>query len=475
MHAFFTSAAASVLAVGLALTPFATPHAAAVTATETVEPSPAPDSADVTWSVRPGDASGPDGRAWIEADADPGSERTEHLVVSNFGDSEVRFRLTAADGYFTDTGRFSMLPSDRVSTDAGTWISLPSSVTVPAGATEVVPFTIAVPSDATPGDHPAGVAASIVSVGSGAVGVESRVGFRVMTRVTGELRSEIATTVSADFSGSINPFAPGAVDVVYEITNTGNTRLRTQPVVSAAGPLGLLASEQPGEEIAEIAPGETRVGRVRVTTAWPAFWYDVRVAATPTAVSAELGVETPSTSSASTRVAAVPVSQLATIAFAIALLIAWLRQRRRRRAMTDRLIEEARAQGRAEAQVPAATEVSAAESDPVSPPAARRRRARSGAHSLVVALIGVAAVATSALPLDAWASSAETSGVEVRVDITPAPSASPTPSSTPIPAPSPSGSLPATGGEFSPDLLLAGVALVVVGIAGTASWRARRH
>jgi hypothetical protein len=136
----------------------------------------------ITWSVRPGDEEGQDGRAWVEWDADPGDGLTEHMVVTNHGAIEVEFQLSAADAYFTDTGRFNMLPSDAESVDAGTWIDLPESVVVPAGATEVVPFTITVPANATPGDHPAGVAASVMSDGAGAIGVESRVGFRVMTR-----------------------------------------------------------------------------------------------------------------------------------------------------------------------------------------------------------------------------------------------------------------------------------------------------
>src|SRR5699024_1409234 len=71
---------------------------------------------------------------------------------------------------------------------AATWFDLPAAVTVAAGESEVAPFTVTVPDQAEPGDHPAGVAASVVSRQSAedgtAVGVESRMGVKVITRVT---------------------------------------------------------------------------------------------------------------------------------------------------------------------------------------------------------------------------------------------------------------------------------------------------
>ncbi|MEK8107066.1 hypothetical protein NKG94_21505 [Micromonospora sp. M12] len=63
-------------------------------------------------------------------------------------------------------------------------------VTVGPNETRVVPFTITVPKGATPGDHPAGIAATVTSTG-GTVSVESRVGFRVMVRVNGSARAAL--------------------------------------------------------------------------------------------------------------------------------------------------------------------------------------------------------------------------------------------------------------------------------------------
>ena len=233
---------------------------------------PADAEGAVTWSVRPGDQGGEDGRSWVEWEADAGDELTEHMVVTNHGDAEVDFQLSAADGYFTDTGRFNMLPSDEESVAAGTWIDVPKSVTVPAGAAEIVPFTVTVPDKATPGDHAAGVAASIRSTGEGTVGVESRVGFRVMTRVAGDLQPQLALSASGTYSGEVNPFSSGAVDVAYEVENTGNTLLRAQPEVVLTGPFGIRTQQIAGDDAR--ACGRVRRAGVEESLADPSFVLD---------------------------------------------------------------------------------------------------------------------------------------------------------------------------------------------------------
>ncbi|MFD2795153.1 WxL protein peptidoglycan domain-containing protein [Promicromonospora vindobonensis] len=312
-------------------------------------PATAAEDDVVTWSVRPGDENREDGRAWVEWAADPGQSRTEHMVVTNHSDDAVEFQLSSADGYFTDNGRFNMLPSHQESVAAGTWIELPESVTVPAGAAEVVPFTVVVPDDAEPGDHAAGVAASVRSTGGGEVAVESRVGFRVMTRVLGELAPSLGLTASASYTGNANPFEPGAVEVAYELENTGNARLNARPEISLSGPFGLGELTLRGEEIVEIAPGETRHGTVRFPDAWPLVAYDVTVVAQPLPISDELSFDGAERGSAQTTVLAVPWPQLLVLVLA-GLLTTWSVWRRRRdQRRTEQLVAQAREEAREEA------------------------------------------------------------------------------------------------------------------------------
>lgn len=397
-----------VLAAAIALAAIAAP---ALSAPASASDSASAADSDVTWSVRPGDAQGEDGRSWVEWDAAPGEQRADHMVVTNHSVTEVEFSLTSADGYFTDTGRFNMLPSDQESTDAGTWIDLPESVVVPAGGVASVPFTVSIPDNATPGDHAAGVAATIHSTGDGGVGVESRVGFRVMTRVTGDLMPGLALAASGSYGGEINPFEAGAIDVAYEVENTGNTRLRTQPEISISGPFGIGAQTVQGDEIVEIAPGETRHGVARFSAAWPLFAYDASVAAEPLPISDELSFESAESAGAQANVVAMPWSQLVVLLLVAGLGVWAIVSRRRDRERTQRLIAQAREEALASVGATGAQDA---------PEPSSRREARRALGTIAVAVALTAGLLSPAPGASAATGDTDDgSGVDVTVEITP--------------------------------------------------------
>ncbi|MGI9822316.1 WxL protein peptidoglycan domain-containing protein [Agromyces sp. Marseille-Q5079] len=311
--------------------------------------------ASVSWSVSPADATGPDGRSRVELDLDPGASATEHLAVHNLGDEAVTFAITAADGYLTSTGRFNMLPSDQDSVDAGTWISVADSVTIAAGSTAIVPFTVAVPENATPGDHAAGIAASVVSTSTGdgaRVGVESRVGFRVMTRVTGELAPAVALAADGRYVISWNPFRPGRLEVTGVIENTGNVALAIEGAVESGGEriaaTGFEADESgaAGPTSADLLPGEERTLAFGVPAVWPLGVVTVPVTVEATAVGPD-GTETVADRAERTvTVWALPLPQ-SVLLVAVALIVLGIALgRRRRSARIDRLVEDAREEGR---------------------------------------------------------------------------------------------------------------------------------
>ncbi|GAB3162299.1 DUF916 domain-containing protein [Myceligenerans halotolerans] len=305
----------------------------------------------ITWSVRPAGESEADGRSWVEQTLDPGDSRGEHMAVTNLSDVDVTFRLSAADGLFRDNGRFAMLESGEESVGAGTWIDLDDEVAVGAGETAIVPFTTTVPANATPGDHAAGVAASILSRSTGddgaTVGVESRVGFRVMTRVTGELSPGVAVTdVASSYDVSWNPVSPGAAEVTFEVENSGNTRLVVTGAADAAGRQVAFPGE--GEIDQELLPGDRRTFTVRVGDVWPWFFVPATLEVTPDAVGAGEGTPVDAVR-VDAGVWAIPWPQLIALA-GVALIIGsavWGRVRSRRR--LARLLDEARAEGRREA------------------------------------------------------------------------------------------------------------------------------
>lgn len=304
----------------------------------------------ITWTVDPATADGPDGRARAELTLDPGTSVTEHLAVRNLGRTAATFSIKAADGYLTDRGRFTMLPSSEPSTRAGTWISVPASVDVPAGGTAVLPYTVVVPDNATPGDHAAGIAASVSYVGEnpdggGTLGIESRVGFRVITRVTGQVQPGLTVTdLVAGFQTSANPLTPGSMQVSSVVTNTGNVAMAVTGTALSGGQQAPFAIGD-GATTIELLPGDRRTVATTVTGVWPLGPVGTTVRFTGTATDLD-----PIAISDSTTTWALPWPQLISLAGLALLVFAGWADRRRRRTRLQRLLQAERDAGRAEAR-----------------------------------------------------------------------------------------------------------------------------
>ncbi|WP_336920880.1 WxL protein peptidoglycan domain-containing protein [Aquipuribacter sp. SD81] len=307
---------------------------------------------ELRWSVGPADADGRDERTSVELTLDPGERAEDRFEVENLSDREITFRLAAADGFYTRNGRFDVLASGQESVAAGTWVDLPGEVTVEAGGTEVVPFTVTVPERAEPGDHAAGITASVLSTQTAddgaSVGVESRVGFRVLTRVTGEIAPAASVdVVAAAYDTSWNPFRPGAAVVAFDVVNDGNTRLLVQGAASGAGGRG--AFPPAGETRQELLPGDERRLQVEVRGVWPLLYVPLEVVVDPEAATMDGASPPVGTVAASTVLWAVPWPQLLLLAGVVLVLVSLLAGRRRSRRRLDSMLEAAREQGRRDA------------------------------------------------------------------------------------------------------------------------------
>ncbi|GIM91912.1 COG1470 family protein [Paractinoplanes toevensis] len=290
----------------------------------------------VTWTVQPANATAADGRRWVERTVDPGTTVTEHLAVRNLGTVSAVFALTAADGYLTDNGHFNMLASDKKSSDAGTWIAVQPSVTVGPNETRVLPFTITVPAGATPGDHPAGIAASVLSR-SGTLQVESRVGFRVMLRASGAARSSLAARgVTVHYEQSWNPFRAGTIHAGYTVANTGNVRADARTSLSVREFFGLHHRDG-GAATGELLPGGNRPADARVHGVWGLGPVHTKILLTPADPAGPTEVT----------VWIVPWPQLIAVALLVALLFVLRTTRRASRRRLARLLDDARREGQA--------------------------------------------------------------------------------------------------------------------------------
>ena len=246
------SASAAVLAAGLLI---ALP-ASALTAARAEDP--------ITWSVEPSNAAGDVARETLAYAVDPGTQITDYVAVSNFGEAPVTFDLYATDALNDfETGAFGLLTSDVAPSDVGAWITVSSDeVEVAPGQRAVVPFTLLVPSDAAPGDHTAGIIASVTSEADGedgqAIALEQRVASRVYLRVSGDPEAAVeATGLTSGYSPSWNPFGGGTAGADFAVTNTGNVRVDVDQEVVVRGPFGIELGVLHGEPVLNLLPGQS--------------------------------------------------------------------------------------------------------------------------------------------------------------------------------------------------------------------------
>lgn len=218
-------------------------------------------TAGATWQVRPSDAGGQT-RAAFELSLDPGAAASDAVVITNLGAEPLSLALSAADIVTTPSGDVT-LADDDADPIAREWVSLAAQeVTLqPAEAVEV-PFDIAPPANAEPGDYAVAVLASVVRPVSGDQGqaamLDTRVGARVYLRVIGDLRSELAVTdltVARDAEWW-NPLpAPATSDFV--VTNRGNVRLDASVVVTLTGPFGWELGRTEVRALPQLLPGDS--------------------------------------------------------------------------------------------------------------------------------------------------------------------------------------------------------------------------
>ncbi|WP_020016725.1 COG1470 family protein [Promicromonospora sukumoe] len=353
---------AAILALAVLAPALAAPALAAPALAASVPAAPvlvAADDGRVTWSVVPADAAGPDGRRVVDLELAPGERATEHVAVTNHSADEVTFALSANDGYLTERGSFDMRPSAVEPVDGGAWITVPDQVVVGPGETEVVPVEVVAPEGALPGDHPAGVAASVRS--GGEMQVESRVGVRMNLRVPGDVVAALdAELLGVSFTQGAGLFEPGSFVVRYAVVNDGTVALDTTARVRADSGFGGPDASAPQGEALEVLPGGRREVSVEVPGVWPLgpFGVEAVVGAVVAGDGAGGGggegggegggVAAPADIVLTDTAWALPL--LHALVLLVLVLAGWAVRRalRARRTRLDRLIEGARAEGRAE-------------------------------------------------------------------------------------------------------------------------------
>ncbi|WP_328493190.1 DUF916 domain-containing protein [Streptomyces sp. NBC_00414] len=243
---------------------------------------------DVTWTVRTAANGYGDDRSSFSYGVNPGSQVEDAMVVANRSRSELTLALYAADGYTTEKGQLDLLTREKKSLGIGAWVrATKTSVRIAPGRTAEIPFTVAVPRDATPGDYVGGILTSLKQSDdtddTEGIAVDRRLGIRIKLRVSGALKPTLAVEdLHVDYRGTANHFGQGDATVTYTLHNTGNALLSGAQKVTLTGPFG--TSETRAGKIAaapELLPGERWKVEVPVHDVTPALRLTAKATVTP--------------------------------------------------------------------------------------------------------------------------------------------------------------------------------------------------
>ncbi|MEF3322234.1 DUF916 domain-containing protein [Gulosibacter sp. GYB002] len=268
------------------------------------------------WSVSTVDGEQGNGRPNFSYGTSAGRSIDDAMQVTNTGSQDLHLKIYAADAFTTAEGGIDILASGEESTDAGAWVTPKTKeIDLKPGESTEVEFTVAVPNNATPGDHSAAIVASLLPSGEGQVQVERRLGLRISVRVIGELKAAVEISdVDSEYIASPNPFAPAKIRTTYTVANTGNTRIRLDDAISVHG-LFAFGAPRGATAVEDLLPGSS----VRLTREVPTLAIggaSVEVSATALPYDGSLAVPEPFT--AESQVAGAPWSLLALIVVVLA-------------------------------------------------------------------------------------------------------------------------------------------------------------
>ena len=305
--------------------------------------TPSTSSPKAVYGIGPASATGVDGRPRFKWSASPDGSLQDHVAVVNSGTTPLTLDLYARDAVNQPDGSLGLQTKAAKPTDAGSWITLEiphgaSSLTVPARSTVIVPVSLAVPSNASPGDHTGGIIVSLTaqstSTGAQALtpNLEQRVAVPVAIRISGPLRPSMSVqSLSASYGQTLNPVGSGHATVTYKVVNTGNVNLGGHEAVSISGLLGSTVHAK-APDVPVLLPGSSIIESIPVHGVLPEFLMSARVRITPLAASGDVDPGLIATSG-SKHFWAVPWLFLGIIAL---VLLGWRQVRRRKNSPTGR-------------------------------------------------------------------------------------------------------------------------------------------
>lgn len=237
--------------------------------------------ADASWAVETVDGAFGSGRQNYRYAVEPGDRLEDALVVANNGSAQVDLALYAADAFTTDAGQLDLRTREQAPTGVGAWLGMDvTAISLDPGESAEIPFTLAVPDDAAPGDHMGGIVTTTASTSTGTE-PERRAAIRVQLRVGDTFLPGMSVeNLSVDHSG--DPLGTGLATVTFTLRNTGDTILAAEQSITVAGPFDAFrVAAEPVDASPALLPEESWTVTVPVRDVPPTGLLTATVAVTP--------------------------------------------------------------------------------------------------------------------------------------------------------------------------------------------------
>ncbi len=245
----------------------------------TTASTPTASPLQITWSISPATATGPDKtrQRFNYGALKPGATVIDHVEIANDSTQSAAFSIYGTDAAGTTAkGALLLLAPQKKPTDIGSWVHFPGGAAqlttiINANTAIVVQFSVKVPPQATPGDHTGAVVAQVaIPNKNGGITVTEnyRIAVPLELRVPGALSAALQVqSISTGFSDPLNPFGTGTATVSYTVANIGNVRQAGAQMVTVTGPFGQkVVVHQP--QLPTILPGDS----IRVTARAPGLF-----------------------------------------------------------------------------------------------------------------------------------------------------------------------------------------------------------
>jgi hypothetical protein len=197
----------------------------------------------------------------IELNASKGDVINQSLKVRNESTRAAIYYLSSEKFVAAGEGGTPQFVTSGEDVDLASWIKFPSdSITIPAGATVEVPFTITVPSYAGPGGHYAAIFLSTVppkaTAGGSSVSIASKIGSLILVKIAGEIKESAELT---EFSTGAKSYSSLPVDFSIRVNNTGNVHLKPMGTITVKNMFGSIAGKVAvNNNGGNVLPGQTR-------------------------------------------------------------------------------------------------------------------------------------------------------------------------------------------------------------------------